>query len=75
MKEQTLILKSVGIHATYIGEHAVRAPNELFKNMEVVFGTPESFLEDVWRDQLAGEAVSKRVQLLAVDEAHTIHHW
>lgn len=76
MREQTQRLDKAGVKAGYIGQTEHQCPEDVFSQSEVVFGTPEALLQtDKWRDVLKTEDVLKRLKLVVVDEAHTVHQW
>ena len=75
MKEQTEMLRVLGVNAAYIGERANQAPKDIFGgDMEVVFGTPEALVDDEkWRSMV--QSSSHRIKVIVVDEAHTVNTW
>ena len=71
MKEQTEMLRVLGVNAAYIGERANQAPKDIFGgDTEVVFGMPEALVDDEkWRSMV------HRIKVIVVDEAHTVNTW
>lgn len=69
MQEQCFKLNNLGFKATDFRESEQRA-------FDFVFGSPESFINNSnWREMLKSEIYQSKLQLIAVDEAHTVIQW
>ena len=73
MKEQTEFLISKGFTTSYIGKETSEDARILRGEIQFVFSSPESILQnDRWRNMLSS---SRSFRLFVVDEAHTVVHW
>lgn len=76
MQEQCYKLNNLGFKATFIGKD-FRESGALEQGaLGFVFGSPESFINNSnWREMLKSEIYQSKLQLIAVDEAHTVTQW
>lgn len=76
MKEQVEKLNKFGLSATYIGKNSEEIERIETGQYEFVFGSPERLVgESRWREMLKSSEYRRRLQLLVVDEAHTVTLW
>lgn len=76
MKEQCEKLQNLGFKASYIGKD-LQDTDLLEQGLyDFVFGSPEVFLNNSkWRTMLKSDIYQIKLQLIAVDEAHTVTQW
>ncbi|XP_056016425.1 ATP-dependent DNA helicase RecQ-like [Ostrea edulis] len=76
MKEQCEKLQNMGFKASYIGKD-LQDTDLLEQGLyDFVFGSPEVFLNNSkWRTMLKSDIYQIKLQLIAVDEAHTVTQW
>jgi ATP-dependent DNA helicase RecQ len=76
MKEQCVKLLGLGFKATYIGKDVQETDSLLQGSFDFIFGSPEVFINNSkWRTMLKSDIYQRKLQLLAVDEAHTVTQW
>ena len=78
MKDQVSRLNSCGITAIALNEALSEDKIQALVNGEfsVVFGSPESWLNnDRWRQMVGNNVYKRSVRAVVVDEAHVISHW
>ena len=78
MKDQVCRLISHGVSATSLNETSSEDSIQavLSGAFSVVFGSPESWLDnEIWRKMIGNDVYKKSVRAVVVDEAHVISHW
>lgn len=77
MKDQVSFLKSIGIKATSLNlAEDEGSRRDIEKGLfSVVYGSPESWLTERWRNMLKNPTYSRNICAVALDEAHIINHW
>jgi len=77
MKDQVAFLNSKGIKSTSLNlAEDDGARREIEKgSFSVVYGSPESWLNERWRKMLKSPIYSRNICAVAVDEAHIVNHW
>ena len=76
MKEQVCYLRSLGYSATYIGEDEKNEQSILQGAYTFLYCSPESIVgNDKWRGMILSEPYQRYLQLIAVDEGHTLLQW
>ncbi|XP_061190405.1 ATP-dependent DNA helicase RecQ-like [Saccostrea echinata] len=76
MREQVEKLNNFGLAATYIGKNVEENKKIEAGQYDFVFSSPERLIvERRWRDMFKSEEYRRRLQLLVVDEAHTVTLW
>lgn len=76
MQEQCYKLNNLGFKATFIGKD-FRESGALEQGaFDFVFGSSESFINNSnWREMLKSEIYQSKLQVIAVDVAHTVTQW
>ncbi|XP_061193817.1 ATP-dependent DNA helicase RecQ-like [Saccostrea echinata] len=76
MKEQCIKLGLLGFKATYIGKDLLETDAVEQGLFDFLFGSPETFINNgKWREMLKSDIYQNKLQLIAVDEAHTVTQW
>ncbi|OWF35500.1 ATP-dependent DNA helicase Q-like SIM [Mizuhopecten yessoensis] len=76
MSEQCDRLMQHGVSATYIGRDPIDNDGIINGEYGFVFGSPECFLDDSkWRTMLRSDPYQQKLELIVVDEAHTVIQW
>jgi ATP-dependent DNA helicase RecQ len=77
MKDQVARLNSCSIPSILLNETAPEQEERVLNGeFNVVFGSPESWLNNnKWRTMAGSSVYKNRVKAVAVDEAHVINHW
>ncbi len=71
MTEQCERLSKLGFSATYIDKDEREKDDIINCQYDFLFGSPESLLGD-WRDMLKSQVWRDKLNLIVVDEAHTV---
>ncbi|XP_061189774.1 uncharacterized protein LOC133197660 [Saccostrea echinata] len=76
MRKQVEKLNNFGLAATYIEKNVEENEKIEAGQYDFVFGSPERLIgERRWREMFKSEEYRRRLQLLVVDEAHTVTLW